>query len=414
MYTIANNSRTFTVDHSGIVKVFDRSSGVEIQFSDTIRLNPEDTKTLVWLQELGAGIAVDPHETAEPVFSIDLSWTDCDDAHVARLPHSFAAWKLWELNLRGTRVTDCGLRHLSRMTCLRSLNLGHNRDAITDAGIEYLQDLYALEELELSLCEITYKGIASLASLKALRTLHMAHIPQIGCGLAYLGCLPNLEELNVECSAAERVKDLSWLRKLKALYLTDADVDLGNAWDDLREGTSLQVLDLQGNPFVHFEVLKGLTEMQLLAVGDDLALSISTDDQETLGNLTKLRFLRLVNYETFLAHGWSFLRRLLNLEVLELLGWERDGDDYGTGRSLADHLKDLRKLRVVSICDVPMTDADVDLVKSLPNIQAVRVGPSVRHHYFPAYPLQCPSRPSGLVLTMLEHDRPPKKIAHVE
>ena len=52
--------------------------------------------------------------------------------------------QLEELNLKGTEVTDSGLKHLKGLTKLKRLELPFR--IITDAGLEHLKHLINLQE----------------------------------------------------------------------------------------------------------------------------------------------------------------------------------------------------------------------------------------------------------------------------
>ena len=66
-----------------------------------------------------------------------------------------------ELNLRDTKVTDAGLRHLKGWPKLRAL--GFRVTKITDTGLMHLKGLTELRRLDLRFTEnITHAGVAEL------------------------------------------------------------------------------------------------------------------------------------------------------------------------------------------------------------------------------------------------------------
>ncbi|MCE9547087.1 MAG: hypothetical protein K8T25_16555 [Planctomycetia bacterium] len=67
---------------------------------------------------------------------------------------------LQELSLKGAKVTDAGLEHLNGLTSLRSLNLG--RTQVTDAGLEHLNGITSLQLLYLNDTQVTDAGVARL------------------------------------------------------------------------------------------------------------------------------------------------------------------------------------------------------------------------------------------------------------
>lgn len=73
------------------------------------------------------------------------------------------------LNLRGTRTTDEGLRHLSNLKNLARLHL--ERTGVGDGGMAHLTGLAKLEYLNLYGTKITDAGLAPLASMEELKNL---------------------------------------------------------------------------------------------------------------------------------------------------------------------------------------------------------------------------------------------------
>ena len=65
------------------------------------------------------------------------------------------------LDLGDTRVTDAGVKELSKLRNLQFLNLPHNAD-VTDAGLMAIRELVNLERLSLSRTRITDKGLKEL------------------------------------------------------------------------------------------------------------------------------------------------------------------------------------------------------------------------------------------------------------
>ena len=69
--------------------------------------------------------------------------------------------QLESLQIRATRITDEGLKHLSNLTNLKYLGLSWNQ-GISDAGIDCITALTGLEELGIAGKQVTPNGCARL------------------------------------------------------------------------------------------------------------------------------------------------------------------------------------------------------------------------------------------------------------
>src|ERR1700741_4363532 len=76
-----------------------------------------------------------------------------------------------EVDLRGTRVTDVGLKELAGLKNLHTLDLRKTR--VTGAGLKELAGLNNLHTLHLSYTGVADAGLKQLASLKNLHTLDL-------------------------------------------------------------------------------------------------------------------------------------------------------------------------------------------------------------------------------------------------
>lgn len=157
---------------------------------------------------------------------------------------------LTELNIEMTEITDAGMRHVGRMTSLRSLRLPPTitddglahltpltvlRDLdvgsvsaapsrITDTGLALISRLHRLESVSIRTDSITDAGLAELRRLKHLRRLHLASRSITDEGLSHLAALPALEKLSI---IAERISDaglrhLEKSRRLREVHMRSA------------------------------------------------------------------------------------------------------------------------------------------------------------------------------------------------
>jgi hypothetical protein len=99
--------------------------------------------------------------------------TDAGLGRVSRLEH------IIDLQLGNSSfLTDAGLEHLSRMPQLQSLDLGGPRGAITDRGLQVLQNLRDLRRLHLYWQQnISDAGMAHLAALDKLESVDLMGTP---------------------------------------------------------------------------------------------------------------------------------------------------------------------------------------------------------------------------------------------
>lgn len=137
---------------------------------------------------------------------IDVSETDISDVGVQYLAsHCPRLTELLVWNC--SRVTDMGLHHIAA-SCplLRMLDVGSER--ITDVGLKYVSRLKHLETLELFGCEkITDAGVQELlASCTKLRRLNLGDTGITDASLRLISqALPNLMDLDVSgCGAVSR------------------------------------------------------------------------------------------------------------------------------------------------------------------------------------------------------------------
>lgn len=101
------------------------------------------------------------------VETVDLGNTAITDvglSHVGRMTG------LVNVNLGGcTAITDAGLQHIAQLPDVKKLNLGHTN--LTDIGLGYFATTRTLEELDVLACGVTDAGVGALVALPRLRKL---------------------------------------------------------------------------------------------------------------------------------------------------------------------------------------------------------------------------------------------------
>jgi hypothetical protein len=171
----------------------------------------------------------------------------------------------------GGEITDAGLKHIAQMPKLEWLVLS-KFDNVTDAGLAVLENLPALRKLELhSLPKITDKGLEHLAKLEDLRELRITTSSIDGSGFQHINapglrvietavCQVNdealqhltgaksLEELSVMQNQIKGpgLSQLKGLTSLTTLRLAENPLDPSTAVPNLKELTSLELLNLLG------------------------------------------------------------------------------------------------------------------------------------------------------------------------
>lgn len=146
--------------------------------------------------------------------------------------------KLKRLNIRGTKISDTTLDHLSGITTLESLNAGSAN--VTDVGIERMTSLPNLKELAIGGNKITDNGLQPLRQIPGLTYLDLIGrqgtdssvwvVSMSEVGLDAILTLKELRELRLGCTGvgvgAERVRlatvlnmnvSSRWIEKMKSL-----------------------------------------------------------------------------------------------------------------------------------------------------------------------------------------------------
>jgi Leucine-rich repeat (LRR) protein len=169
-------------------------------------------------------------------FHIRITRPDFDDQALERLVNQYGD-RIWGLDLRRTKVTDDGLRHLEKLPQLGQLTLGNNDvwaslnvarpiSPITDAGLIHLKGLTRLTNLHLDGLPITDTGLDALKDLPALGGLFLSRTKIKGPGLARLKSLPTLAVLFLDGSEIDDqgLRFLSGASNLQYLSLNGTGV----------------------------------------------------------------------------------------------------------------------------------------------------------------------------------------------
>jgi Leucine-rich repeat (LRR) protein len=176
--------------------------------------------------------------------------------------------KLKRLNLRGAKITDTTLEHLSNVTTLESLDVGFAQ--ITDVGLDRLTSLPNLKELVIGGNKLTDTGLQPLRQLPGLTSLSLGgsqrtdsglwSISLTELGLDAITTLKELRELRLDGMpvTARWLEKLKVLNKLERLSLQGCKRVGDDAASLLAVWPSLRVLDLKGTAVTE----KGLAELR--------------------------------------------------------------------------------------------------------------------------------------------------------
>lgn len=230
----------------------------------------------VWL--LLAALAL-PGQTA-----LDLTATWTTDADLDRVAKMTA---LERLSLAQTRVTDAGLDRVGSLRSLRELDL-YFAEFFTDDGVAALRGLTKLEKLTLRGTKVTSRVFESLSQLTALRSLDISYSQIDDSGMELLAELPRLERLAMGGTRIG-VAALSSLKLLPALRHLDVSgmqrVDSGH-WG----------LTLNAAVLGELGALENLVSLNLSgAVLNDIGADkpgLKEEERRTLEGLDKLAGLR--------------------------------------------------------------------------------------------------------------------------
>jgi hypothetical protein len=253
-----------------------------------------------WIAAAGGVVTRDP---AGRIVAVDLrsSWvTDSDLPRLAALPHlerldlsltritdhgmqklksapgivelnlyyaeqitdeGMAAVKEWKrlkrLNLRGTKVTDNTLEHISGILTLEALDAGFAQ--VTDVGLDRLTTLVNLKELSIGGNKLTDAGLQALRHLTALRSLDLSGMQRTDSGLwsvsltelgvNTIAALKEIRELRLNAMpvSARWIEKLKGLTKLERLYLQGCKRLGDDAVPVLAAFPALAVLDVKGS-----------------------------------------------------------------------------------------------------------------------------------------------------------------------
>mgnify|MGYP002777989176 CR=1 FL=1 len=236
------------------------------------------------------------------------------------------------LDLSLCQLSGKGLGELSA-TNLKELHLGAN--PITDENAATLAKFTQLEKLDLSRTQITDKTLAVLKNLKKLKSLDLSETKVTEAGVKQLEVLDELTELNLAGSPAQnyrRPKKIKPALPLDKLPPADPMAMIQRLKPEIKHQD-----DDESKPIVGLNFIDGkLTDLDLAH----------------LRTLKGLKELDLAENEDITDAGLSYIAGLTDLEILDL------SDTEITGAGLAS-LKGMKKLKRLVLPYKPFSAKDL-------------------------------------------------------
>ncbi len=286
------------------------------------------------------------------------------------------------LILSGTNFTDAGLAHLTAIPSLEIVNVMHQ--SIGDEGVRHLSRLPALKHLCLYNTQVSDQGLASLTALPNLQKLDIgkrdAGQTQItDAGMAHLARIPSLTYLDlpnggITDQGLARIATLKNLRHLWVGGYTNSPLN-DAALKHLSQLTQLEYLLIGGTGFsdAGLDALINLNKLKTLNL---IAPAITNAGLVKINSLTELEDLSLTCKNASIA-GISGLNRLGKLKRLKIT--EVRQDDTGLDLSGLHNLEELTltlglsRIDNVRIYDA-LSDEDLSTLKHLHNLRWFQVG----------------------------------------
>ena len=239
-----------------------------------------------------------------------------------------------EVSLFGFRShADAALAHAAKVQTVRKIDL--SLSDVTDRGLVRLHGAKGLEVLKLGSTKISDDGLARLGGLKRLKVVDLSNTRITDIGLRYLHKAP-LEKLNLYASRVS-----------------------GDGWGELHCATTIRALNVRLTEIDDRRTgeLATLTNLRELEIGDQI-----TD--AGVANLTALeRLEKLVVFGALTDRGLAVIGNMTTLKDLRLGGGMRF-TDAGVG-----HLKRLSSLEELWLAFSPVTDEGIVQLRQLQNLQ---------------------------------------------
>ena len=169
--------------------------------------------------------------------TVKSSWL----AHITSLPIQL-------LGLQGTPISDKAIRYILMIPTLDTLEIGDTD--VTDEDLKQLSESRSIRHISLSVGKrITNAGIRHISKMTQLVSLELDDSTSVdGRCIAYLTDLKNLNRLNLEGASLteDDLRHLASFKHLRKLNLSNCQLS-DSSLDEVTKVRSLQVLNLAGN-----------------------------------------------------------------------------------------------------------------------------------------------------------------------
>lgn len=128
------------------------------------RADDAEEKAVKFIFSVGGSVERDEKADGRPVIVVKLKGSKVTDAGLKEL---LAIKQLRFVDLSQTQITDAGLKKLATIETLTGLNLSNTR--VTDLGMKEIATFKKLEGLVLQNTKVTNKGLKEIGKLEPLR-----------------------------------------------------------------------------------------------------------------------------------------------------------------------------------------------------------------------------------------------------
>jgi hypothetical protein len=296
------------------------------------------------------------------------------DSHLIDLKDVFSDHtNIVRVNLHGkNKITSKGVQALQQLKALRELDLSGcskiegneeftfelfpnlttlnlaNCSQITDVFLKGIDTLKRLEHLDLTSCyKITDEGMAHVIKVEGLKSLYLHLCESIEKeGLISLGQLKNLKKLDIGyCKVTDRlIKELTCLKMLTHLDVTCSTKLTNEGFEQLATFSNLKGLTLFGCSDLSDSDLAKIAELKNLVFLDlGLCTQITDKGLEILKGVKSLKSLKLYGCVNINDKGLKYISSLYNLSDLDLSFLENISDDG------ISYLRALNKLSTLAV-----------------------------------------------------------------